>query len=165
MTSSELVAGYLAAGIDPARATIFAHSLVPELNRLLLPFLSLVTLPELLRNPTVKDEASASGMKSLNGLTLTYPSIRQPTSFSARARSCRSAPTSSRRSSGPAPSCDGSTDGNGLAEVQAGKLRARGDLELGEHLAQVIIHRARAEEQLRCHLWVGHPGGHEAGDL
>jgi len=69
----ELVADYLAIGIDPARATIFAHSLVPELNQLLLPFLSLVTLPELLRNPTVKDEAAASGMTALNGLMLTYP--------------------------------------------------------------------------------------------
>jgi tryptophanyl-tRNA synthetase len=69
----ELVADYLAVGIDPARATIFAHSLVPELNQLLLPFLSLVTLPELLRNPTVKDEAAASGMQALNGLMLTYP--------------------------------------------------------------------------------------------
>jgi tryptophanyl-tRNA synthetase len=67
----ELVADYLAVGIDPTRATIFAHSLVPELNQLLL--LSLVTLPELLRNPTVKDEASASGMTALNGLMLTYP--------------------------------------------------------------------------------------------
>jgi tryptophanyl-tRNA synthetase len=69
----ELVADYLAVGIDPARATIFAHSLVPELNQLLLPFLSLVTLPELLRNPTVKDEAAAAGMAALNGLMLTYP--------------------------------------------------------------------------------------------
>jgi tryptophanyl-tRNA synthetase len=69
----ELVADYLAVGIDPTRAKIFAHSLVPELNQLLLPFLSLVTLPELLRNHTVKDEAAASGMTALNGLMLTYP--------------------------------------------------------------------------------------------
>ncbi len=69
----ELVADYLAVGIDPARSTIFAHSLVPELNQLLLPFLSLVRLPELLRNPTVKEEASTSGMTALNGLMLTYP--------------------------------------------------------------------------------------------
>jgi tryptophanyl-tRNA synthetase len=69
----ELVADYLAVGIDPTRATIFAHSLIPELNQLLLPFLSLVTLHELLRNPTVKDEAAASGMEALNGLMLTYP--------------------------------------------------------------------------------------------
>jgi tryptophanyl-tRNA synthetase len=46
---------------------------VPALNQLLLPFLSLVTLPELSRNPTVKDEAAASGMTALNGLMLTYP--------------------------------------------------------------------------------------------
>jgi tryptophanyl-tRNA synthetase len=71
--AEELVADYLAVGIDPARTTIFAHSLVPELNQLMLPFLSLVTLPELLRNPTVKDEAATAGMTSLNGLMLTYP--------------------------------------------------------------------------------------------
>jgi tryptophanyl-tRNA synthetase len=69
----ELVADSLAVGIDPARATIFAHSQVPALNQLLLPFLSLVTVPELLRNPTVKEEASAAGMRSLGGLMLTYP--------------------------------------------------------------------------------------------
>ena len=69
----ELVADYLAVGIDPARATIFAHSQVPALNQLMLPFLSVVTLPELLRNPTVKEEAATSGMGALNGLMLTYP--------------------------------------------------------------------------------------------
>jgi tryptophanyl-tRNA synthetase len=71
--AEELVADYLAVGIHPQRATIFAHSQLPELNQLILPFLSLVTLPELLRNPTVKDEAAASGMTALNGLMLTYP--------------------------------------------------------------------------------------------
>jgi tryptophanyl-tRNA synthetase len=69
----ELIADYLAVGIDPRRAVIFAHSQVPELNQLLLPFLSLVTLPELLRNPTVKEEAAVAGMQALNGLMLTYP--------------------------------------------------------------------------------------------
>jgi tryptophanyl-tRNA synthetase len=69
----ELVADYLAVGIDPTRATIFTHSQIPALNQLVLPFLSLVSLPELLRNPTVKDEAAASGMATLNGLMLTYP--------------------------------------------------------------------------------------------
>jgi tryptophanyl-tRNA synthetase len=69
----ELIADYLAVGIDPARSTIFAHSQVPALNQLLLPFLSLVTLPELLRNPTVKEEAAVAGMQALNGLMLTYP--------------------------------------------------------------------------------------------
>lgn len=66
------VLDYLAAGIDPDRATIFAHSAVPALNQLLLPFLSLVTEAELHRNPTVKAEHAASG-RALSGLLLTYP--------------------------------------------------------------------------------------------
>src|SRR5699024_9282046 len=49
-----LVTDYLAAGIDPARTTIFVHSAVPALNQLMLPFLSMVTDSELKRNPTVK---------------------------------------------------------------------------------------------------------------
>lgn len=67
-----LLADYLAAGLDPARSVIFAHSAVPALNQLLLPFLSLVTQAELLRNPTVKDELAAS-RPPLSGLLLTYP--------------------------------------------------------------------------------------------
>ena len=68
-----LVLDYLAIGIDPARSVIFAHSAVPELNQLLLPFLSLVTEGELRRNPTVKDEIAHSRQASVSGLMLTYP--------------------------------------------------------------------------------------------
>lgn len=63
----------IAAGLDPERATFFAHSAVPALNQLLLPFLSLVSVAELQRNPTVKEEAATAGIKSINGLMLTYP--------------------------------------------------------------------------------------------
>lgn len=66
------VLDYLAAGIDPARTTIFTHSSVPALNQLFLPFLSLVTESELRRNPTVKSELEASN-RPLSGLLLTYP--------------------------------------------------------------------------------------------
>lgn len=66
------VLDYLAAGIDPARATIFTHSAVPALNQLMLPFLSLVTEAELHRNPTVKAEHAAAG-RALSALLLTYP--------------------------------------------------------------------------------------------
>jgi len=69
----ELLLDYLAAGIDPTRATIFTHSAVPALNQLMLPFLSLVSVAELYRNPTVKAEAEAAGGRSLGGLLLTYP--------------------------------------------------------------------------------------------
>src|ERR1700722_6872590 len=68
-----LMLDYLAIGIDPARSAIFAHSAVPELNQLLLPFLSLVTEGELRRNPTVKDEIAHSRQASVSGLMLTYP--------------------------------------------------------------------------------------------
>jgi tryptophanyl-tRNA synthetase len=67
------VLDYLAIGIDPARTVIFAHSAVPALNQLLLPFLSLVSVPELQRNPTVKDEIAHSRQSSVSGLMFTYP--------------------------------------------------------------------------------------------
>jgi len=67
-----LVADYLAAGLDPRRTAIFPHSAVPALNQLLLPFLSLVSVAELHRNPTVKAESLAS-RRTLSALLLTYP--------------------------------------------------------------------------------------------
>jgi len=70
----EVVSDYLAAGIDPARATIFTHSAVPALNQLVVPFLSLVTVAELGRNPTVKAEADATrARRGMSGLLFTYP--------------------------------------------------------------------------------------------
>ncbi|MBB5786403.1 tryptophan--tRNA ligase [Jiangella mangrovi] len=69
----EVVLDNLAAGIDPELTTVFAHSAVPALNQLMLPFLSLTTVAELQRNPTVKDEAAASGLAAISGLLLTYP--------------------------------------------------------------------------------------------
>jgi tryptophanyl-tRNA synthetase len=67
------VADYLAVGIDPARATIFAHSQVEALNQLLLPFLSLVSVAEVSRNPTVKDEMAAAGSAVISALLFSYP--------------------------------------------------------------------------------------------
>ena len=68
-----LLVDNIAAGLDPDRATIFTHSSVPALNQLMLPFLSLVSVAELQRNPTVKDEAKTAGITSIGGLLLTYP--------------------------------------------------------------------------------------------
>nr|WP_237141495.1 tryptophan--tRNA ligase [Serinicoccus hydrothermalis] len=68
-----LLTDYLSVGIDPSRTTIFAHSQVPALNQLMLPFLSLVTDAELRRNPTVKAEQDATGGRPMTGLMLTYP--------------------------------------------------------------------------------------------
>ncbi|MFG2223312.1 tryptophan--tRNA ligase [Streptomyces sp. NPDC048644] len=69
----ELVLDHLAIGVDPNRSTIFTHSAVPALNQLLLPFLSLVSVAELSRNPTVKDEIAHSRQSSVSGLMFTYP--------------------------------------------------------------------------------------------
>lgn len=70
---TELLLDYLAVGLDPDKVTIFQHSAVPELNQLMLPFLSLVTVSELNRNPTVKDEIANSSQKAVSGLMFTYP--------------------------------------------------------------------------------------------
>jgi len=67
------VADYLAVGIDPDRSTIFAHSQVTALNQLVLPFLSLVSVAEISRNPTVKEEFAISGDNSMSALMFTYP--------------------------------------------------------------------------------------------
>lgn len=72
-TVEGLLLDYLAVGIDPDRSVIFNHSAVPALNQLLLPFLSLVSVAELGRNPTVKDEIAHSRQASVSGLMFTYP--------------------------------------------------------------------------------------------
>lgn len=60
-------------GISTGKTVIFPHSHVPELNQLLLPFLTLVTMAELDRNPTVKEEIQAAGQKRINAGMYTYP--------------------------------------------------------------------------------------------
>jgi tryptophanyl-tRNA synthetase len=68
-----LMADYLAIGVDPARATIFAHSQVAALNQLMLPFLSLVSMAEVNRNPTVRTEIATLGEASVSALMFSYP--------------------------------------------------------------------------------------------
>jgi len=70
----EAILDYLAAGLDPenGRTFFFSHSHVPELNQLLLPFMALVTTAELDRNPTVKEEIKAAGLRQVNALMYTY---------------------------------------------------------------------------------------------
>jgi tryptophanyl-tRNA synthetase len=80
-----LVADYLATGIDPARSTIFAHSQVEALNQLLLPFLTLVSVAEIGRNPTVKEEMAASGSSVMSGLMFAYPVHQAADILSCRA--------------------------------------------------------------------------------
>jgi tryptophanyl-tRNA synthetase len=71
----ELVLDYVSAGLDPdaAKTYIFSHSHVPALNQLLVPFLTLVSMGELDRNPTVKEEIEAAGLTTVNAGMYTYP--------------------------------------------------------------------------------------------
>ncbi len=70
-----LAIDYIAAGLNPddGNVFIFPHSCVPELNQLLLPFLNLVSIAELERNPTVKEEIEAAKMARMNAGMFTYP--------------------------------------------------------------------------------------------
>jgi len=71
----ELVLDYLACGLEPEKhkTYIFPHSHIPELNQLLLPFMTLVSNAELNRNPTIKEEITASGQKVINAGMYVYP--------------------------------------------------------------------------------------------
>lgn len=70
----EIVLDYLAVGLDVLEEGLaFAHSMIPELNQLLLPFLSLVSVGEIDRNPTVKSEVQALGAGHVSGLMFNYP--------------------------------------------------------------------------------------------
>ena len=72
--TKQLVIDYLAAGIEPGEnVMIYPHSYIPEANQLMVPFLTLVSNAELSRNPTVKEEIQAAGLKNVNaGMYILY---------------------------------------------------------------------------------------------
>ncbi|MBI3598336.1 MAG: tryptophan--tRNA ligase, partial [Nitrospirae bacterium] len=70
----EIVADYIAVGIDPAKCAICIQSLIPEIAELAIYYMNLVTIARLQRNPTVKDEIKQKGLKDkLTAGFLTYP--------------------------------------------------------------------------------------------
>lgn len=65
---------YLAAGLDPAKSTIFIQSQIPELAELSMYYMNLVSLARLERNPTVKTEIAQKGFgESIPTGFLVYP--------------------------------------------------------------------------------------------
>ena len=69
-----VVADYLAVGIDPAKSTICLQSALPALAELTMYYLNLVTVSRLERNPTVKSEIEQKGYaRSLPAGFLVYP--------------------------------------------------------------------------------------------
>jgi tryptophanyl-tRNA synthetase len=70
----EVMADYIAVGIDPKLSTIFIQSQIPELAELTIYYMNLVTLGRLRRNPTVKAEIEQKGYnESLPVGFLCYP--------------------------------------------------------------------------------------------
>ena len=69
----ELVRDYVAVGIDPKKTPIFVQSQVPELAELTTVLSMLATVPQLERNPTVKEEAQAMGVKKMSAGMFVYP--------------------------------------------------------------------------------------------
>ncbi|HDM8042110.1 TPA: tryptophan--tRNA ligase [Vibrio campbellii] len=69
-----VVADYLAVGIDPAQTTICLQSQVPALAELTMYYSNLVSIARLERNPTVKNEIQNKGFeRSIPTGFLTYP--------------------------------------------------------------------------------------------
>lgn len=69
-----VVADYLAVGIDPCKTTICLQSSIPALSELTMYYSNLVSVARLQRNPTVKNEISGKSFgKSIPSGFLTYP--------------------------------------------------------------------------------------------
>ncbi|EHZ6899405.1 tryptophan--tRNA ligase [Vibrio cholerae] len=69
-----VVADYLAVGIDPLKTTICLQSQLPALAELTMFYSNLVTISRLERNPTVKSEIQSKGFeRSIPAVFLTYP--------------------------------------------------------------------------------------------
>ncbi|WP_345868040.1 tryptophan--tRNA ligase [Shewanella algae] len=70
----EVMADYLAAGLDPAKTRFCLQSALPVLSELTCIYLNLVTVARLERNPTVKAEIQQKGFeRSLPAGFLVYP--------------------------------------------------------------------------------------------
>ena len=71
----DLMADWLATGIDPSRSTIVLQSLIPEHAQLYLLFSMLTTSARLERVPTYKEQIKQLGLRPSLGL-LTYPVLQ-----------------------------------------------------------------------------------------
>lgn len=70
----EVIADYLAVGIDPTKTTIFIQSMIPAIPELTMYYMNLVTLARVQRNPTVKTEIKQKGFgNSVTAGFVMYP--------------------------------------------------------------------------------------------
>jgi tryptophanyl-tRNA synthetase len=70
----EVVLDYLACGIDPEKTTIALQSGLPALSELTMLYMNLVSVPRLMRNPTIRSEMDGRGFQnSVPAGFLCYP--------------------------------------------------------------------------------------------
>ncbi|MEV6365929.1 tryptophan--tRNA ligase [Micromonospora musae] len=72
----EMVTDILAAGVDPARATFYLQSAIPEVGDLNTLLQNLVTVPRLERVPSLKDMARDAGKEEMPYGLLGYPVLQ-----------------------------------------------------------------------------------------
>ena len=105
----DMVLDWLAAGIDPARSTLFLQSAVPEISELHALLSMIVPVAWLQRVPTYKDQIEALGPEIATYGFLATRCCSCATSPCSAPTRCRSARTSSRTWSSGARSCAAST--------------------------------------------------------
>ena len=71
-----MVTDILAAGVDPARATFYLQSAIPEVGDLNTLFQNLVTVPRLERVPSLKEMARDAGKEEMPYGLLGYPVLQ-----------------------------------------------------------------------------------------
>ena len=93
----EVMADYLAVGLDPAKTTFCLQSALPALAELTCYYLNLVSVARLERNPTVKAEISRKGSSArCRPVFWSIRSVRPPTSPPFAPAMCRSGKISCR---------------------------------------------------------------------
>lgn len=84
----EVAMDNLAVGLDPNKTTLFIQSQIPEIAELTVFYSNLVTVSELQRNPTVKEEIKSKGHIFKDGI-VTFGFLGYPVSQAADITFCR----------------------------------------------------------------------------
>jgi len=69
----QVILDWLSVGLSPEKSTFFIQSMIPEIAELTMYFSMLVTVARLQRNPTVKEEFKAAGLRAMSYGFLGYP--------------------------------------------------------------------------------------------
>jgi len=75
----------LACGVDPGKATLFVQTMVPQIAELTILYANLVTVNQLMHNPTIKTEAAQHGFEE----KMPYGFLGYPVSQAADITFCR----------------------------------------------------------------------------